>query len=446
VSLDAFIWTVKDAPKANVEEHGVLSVMADEVNESGLGCFLATSTIAARAILSDKTVQRRIDDMLRRGLIGFGDQTLAAKIRADRRPVVYNILIPYACFGSIKRVNEARVAKGLPPLTPEPCPTPAAVACGCPEEAGSPHAQKPEQCPKVVRAGCGCPPEHGAPHRPEQAEAPTKKRRADAGVKRAAKNAQVTAAESDGGTSSHPVDSDGVTPSPVVDGGTTSPAGLVNADGGTSSSPRGVRQSPDPKDLDPDLDPEKPPPTSLRTEVVTSTTVEAVTGGEEESSEDLKTEERDALTEALDAALSQRHADPRWFRDAVITAMRDALAQDFPPAAVAAGIRRMALDPESKYPGRLSSFLALDRRAAGAAGDGGAGVFEPKRVLGRDDPRCRKHPQQLATNCAACAGEAKAPDEPPGSHPAAVAGDPDRYLRQVRQRRVPASTLEMVAS
>jgi hypothetical protein len=458
MSLDAFVWAVKDAPKANVEEHGVLSVMADEVTESGLGCLLATKTIAKRAIMSDKTVQRRLDDLLRRGLIGYGDQTLARYIRADQRPIVYNLLIPYTAFGSIKRVNEARVAKGLPPLTAEPCPTPAPVACGCPDDAGAPHARKPEQCPQVVRAGCGCPPELGAPHRPEQPEAPMKKRRADL---RCSKHKgefahtcsicvgptedQVSDPEQDDQTTSHPVNSDGGTTSPVVDGGTTSPAGLVNADGGTSSSPRGVRKSPDPKELDPEgLDPNKTPPTSASTEVATSDVDEAVTGGEKISSEegpqdtpdDLTDAEKGHLTEALDAALSRRHADPRWYRKAVIEGMQAAIQDGHSVAAVAAGIRLMAADPASKYPGRLSHWLSLNQTPSGDDPP----PEEPKRVVGPLDQRCRKHQGELANNCSGCAGEQLAQDEPPHAHPAARDHDPDRWLRRVQQRR-PAATV-----
>lgn len=447
MSLDIMVWSVKDAPTADCEEHSVLSVMADEVNESGLGCLLATKTIARRAKTSTRTAQRRIDGMMLRGMIGYGDQTQARYIPADKRPNVYNLLMPYSAYSekAITRVNESRVARGMPPLTPDRCPNPAAVACGCPDDAGSPHANKPETCPAVVRAGCGCPPEHGSPHRPDLAEAPPKKRRADAGVKRKPANDQVNDPDEDDQTTSHPVDPGGVTTSRPADGVTTSPAGLVNADGVTSSSPRGVRKSPDPKELDPQgLDPKNPPPTATSTEVAASAVDEAATGGDEDSSDKPDPDDKQSLTEALEAAIGQRHADPRWYRSAVIAAMREALALGFPADVVATGIRQMALDPESRFPGRLAAFLALDKGNAG--GDDETQVFQPKQVLRRDDPRCRKHPQQLATSCPACYSEAVVPDEDPCSHPAAVAGDPDRYLRQIRQRRASTAGLTSAAS
>lgn len=457
MSLDLMVWSVKDAPTKDCEEHSVLSVMADEVNESGLGCLLATKTIARRAKTSDRTAQRRIDDMMCRGLIGYGDQTLARYIRADQRPTVYNLLMPYSAYSAraITRVNESRVARGLPPLTPDPCPTPAAVACGCPDDSGSPHAKKPETCPQVVRAGCGCPPEHGSPHRPDLADAPAKKRRADAGVKRKPAKDQVNAPEQNGPTTSHPVDTDGVTTSPPAHGVTTSPAGLVNADGVTSSPQRGVRKSPDPKDLDPEvLDPEKPPPTATSTEVAASEVDDAATGGDEQDSHyEPSPDERQTLTEALDAALTQRHADPRWFRKAVIEGMQAALAQGHPAAVVAAGIRRMALDPASRYPGRLPHFLTLDERAGD---DGDAHIPEPKRIPSVNDRRCRRHPSELEHNCTWCNGEAFGADD--GTQrlldagrltaasarelahaEAAAAGAKAREVRRRRERR-PAET------
>jgi hypothetical protein len=400
VSLDAHVWASKDAPKANVEEHGVLTVMADPVNESGEGCLLATSTIAECSRMSTRTVQRRIDDMLLRGVLGFGDQSLAAYIAVNSRPVVYNLLIPYSAFASIGRVNKGRAAKGLPPLTPDPCPTPAPVACGCPEGSGSPHARKPEQCPQAVRVGCGCPPTHGAPHRPDLPEPPPKKVRVDAGVKRGPKT-QVDVPGTPGVTSSHPENAAGVTSSHPDFGVTSSHPGLEAHLGVTRSSFGGVRKSPEPKELDPEvLNPENPP-TSLRTEVAAPDPDEAATGGDE-SSDELDPDEKTALTEALEDVLSQRHADPRWHRKAVIAAMQKVLKEGYAVTAVAAGVRRMALDPRSKYPGHLSAFLALSQDPFGHDDP------KPKIYLDPGDERCRKHPGKPAQQCSDCLGEAKA--------------------------------------
>lgn len=119
MSFAAHVWASSVAPIANVYEYAVLNRMADEVDESGEGCILGTPTIA-RDIMSDtRTVRRTLDSLLERKLIGLGDQSRALYIRADRRPTVYDILIPAECFADLKRTNERRAARGMEPITPE---------------------------------------------------------------------------------------------------------------------------------------------------------------------------------------------------------------------------------------------------------------------------------------------------------------------------------------
>lgn len=205
MSLDGMIWAVKDAPVANCEEHAVLSVMADEADEAGCGVLLSVRTISERSKVSEREVARCIKDMFDRKLLGLGDQSKALYIRADRRPIVYDLLIPYSWFGRIERVNRNREQKQLPPLT--------------------------------------------ADSRPDIADPPPKARRADYGKKRAPRDK-----------------TDGVTNSPVVppgrgdsqsdrDGVTSSPVGLANGYPQTGKSPRDDWQSDDPEELDPVYNP-----------------------------------------------------------------------------------------------------------------------------------------------------------------------------------------------
>jgi hypothetical protein len=235
MSLDAMIWAVKDAPLADCEEHAVLTVMADEADEDGCGVWLAIPTIAERARLSERQAARCVKDLRERGVLGLGDQSLAARIRADRRPVVYDLLIPFSWFGvRIERVNRSRDKKGLEPLT--------------------------------------------AASRPDIAEPPPRKRRSDAGSSRARQPIP------DGVTSSHADAPDGVTSSRPADGVTNSPPGLVNRHGVTSKSPRGDYQSYDPVSnpvketpggtLPPDpLRPQAPPTSGLETDLQPETFV-----------------------------------------------------------------------------------------------------------------------------------------------------------------------------
>ncbi len=113
------VWVLSgDAPVADVNEYAVLSTMADKADSDGCGTWLSKETIAARAHVSEETVKRCWRNMTKRGLIAKGDQNLVRHYRADRRPVVWDLLIPYAWFSNIDRINAERERLGRPPLTP----------------------------------------------------------------------------------------------------------------------------------------------------------------------------------------------------------------------------------------------------------------------------------------------------------------------------------------
>lgn len=287
------VYAVKDAPVADVEEHAVLTVMADESDEGGCGVLLATSTIAKRARVSEKTAQRRIDDMLARKLLGLGDQSKAAYIRRDRRPVVYDILIPYSAYSprAVARVNEARAAKSLPPLTPE--------------------------------------------NRPDIDPPPPTKRRADLGTKRA---------KTGGVTGSPPAESDEVTASPPVDGVTTSPGGLANTDGVTTNPPRGVYKSPDPS-FDPVVDPPPPSAAEPRAAAPVPVVVESEPAQEQPAVE--------VLDRVLAAARVPGQCQPgSTGRARVLPLLAARLAGGWEPAALVAALGD-PLDTAANVPGAL---------------------------------------------------------------------------------------------
>ena len=142
-------WAIKAAPVADVEEWAVLVAMAEAADQDGCNSFLSANTIAARTRLARRTVQRRMDDLEKRGLIRKGDQRVAAHIPADRRPVVYDVMVPYSHF----RLDKI-TAEGAPVLSVD-----------------------------VWRDGRGKPPLRPQ-DRPEIAAPPEKKRRSDHGVKR----------------------------------------------------------------------------------------------------------------------------------------------------------------------------------------------------------------------------------------------------------------------
>ncbi|MFJ3787012.1 helix-turn-helix domain-containing protein [Streptomyces sp. NPDC090093] len=114
------VWVLSgDAPVADVNEYAVLGAMADKADPDGCGSWLSKETIAARVHVSEETVKRCWRNMRRRGLIARGDQSLVKHYRADRRPVVYDLLIPFSWFSNVDRVNAERERMGRAPLTPE---------------------------------------------------------------------------------------------------------------------------------------------------------------------------------------------------------------------------------------------------------------------------------------------------------------------------------------
>ena len=112
------IWVLSgDAPVADVNEYAVLGAMADKADPDGCGTWLSKETISARVHVSEETVKRCWRNMAKRGLIARGDQALVRHYRADRRPTVYDLLIPYDWFSNIDRINAERERLGRPPLT-----------------------------------------------------------------------------------------------------------------------------------------------------------------------------------------------------------------------------------------------------------------------------------------------------------------------------------------
>lgn len=220
------VWAIKDAPTRDPFEHSVLSVMADEADEDGCGVWLSVPTIAERGKMSDREARDCVKALLERGLIGYGDQDeVPARIRRDRRPVCYDLLIPVSWYSAqvLARVNRFRRDKGRESLTSQ--------GCGRESCASRPATARGPRCP----------------HRPDIAPPPPKKRRSDLGKPRPKKDAN-------GVTVSTPVEE-------VPNGVTDSPGGLLNTDGVTDRSERGDYQSPNPVSSNPDED--NPPPTPV---------------------------------------------------------------------------------------------------------------------------------------------------------------------------------------
>ena len=119
MSFEAYLWVTHDAPVADATEKLVLQALADQAKADGCDAYPSKPTIAKIALSDPKTVQRKLAKLVERGLIKPGDQRAAAHIEPNKRPVVYDLQIPYNWFSNIKRVNADRARAGRPPLTPE---------------------------------------------------------------------------------------------------------------------------------------------------------------------------------------------------------------------------------------------------------------------------------------------------------------------------------------
>lgn len=171
MSLSPILWALKDAPVADSLERLILVVLGEHAGGAdGCTAFPSRDTIASLALADPKTVQRVIQRLIKRKLIAPGDQSAAQYIRADRRPVVYDLMIPYSWFPSPERMNEERQGRGLPPLTPADRPDiVAAAAKARRKDAGVPRSKAgrgDSQSPRSKEEQ----PDHGGTASPERGD------------------------------------------------------------------------------------------------------------------------------------------------------------------------------------------------------------------------------------------------------------------------------------
>jgi hypothetical protein len=382
VSFAAHLWASTIAPVANVYEYAVLNRMADEADESGEGCIIGTPTIAADIMASERQVRRAIDTMVERGILAKGDQSRAAYIRKDRRPTVYDLMIPAARFMDLARTNKRRAEKGLEPITEQ---------------------TRPEQLPP--------PADSLRTKRSDTGRA--RKKVGDSEAEQAALDAEYEAAEQDkrdGVSDSHPV-TGGLSVTPSATGG------LPVRHGVTTSPPRGDYQSPDPRDLDPGVDPTIKNPSPSDVDSLPRETSPS-------SGQNLKESEKQLLSAAVQQVVEQRSRDLGWSREAVVEAMQTALTSGCSPARVSTAIITAAADPATMYPGRIEYLL---RQTAPAV------VHAPEpdwargsiKYLDSEAPRCTRHRGEPRDGCGKCKADAVAAqlDEPePARRPEEDAG------------------------
>lgn len=119
-------WVQTQAPTRDIYESYILSILARRADHDGCGIFPAVEKIALACHCDEKTVERRIRDLRKRGLLIPGDPTSPgalkhAKLRGGHKPKLYDIPVPHEWYSAqmMANINEDREAAGRELLTPE---------------------------------------------------------------------------------------------------------------------------------------------------------------------------------------------------------------------------------------------------------------------------------------------------------------------------------------
>jgi hypothetical protein len=93
MSLEAMVWALKHAPDVPPQCVIALVGLADHADSKGRGAYIGQKLLAEYARKSDRQVRSDLIRLQELQLIRKGDQSLAAHIPADCRPVVYDLAL-----------------------------------------------------------------------------------------------------------------------------------------------------------------------------------------------------------------------------------------------------------------------------------------------------------------------------------------------------------------
>jgi hypothetical protein len=107
VSLKVITWVLYEAPVTTQSHLLVLLALADRAHDDGSAAYPAREWIADRARCSVRSVASHLRALEDAGLIRKGDQELVSHFRADRRPVVYDVVMTAgkSCTPSVNDVQ-----------------------------------------------------------------------------------------------------------------------------------------------------------------------------------------------------------------------------------------------------------------------------------------------------------------------------------------------------
>lgn len=156
------LWALHEADVADPLDKVILLVLADNADDEGRGAWPGQRTIAETVPCDRATVQRHMRALEESGLIVRGDQAAVAHLRADRRPVVWDLPLPgrtlrprTALRGRTDPPNGA--AHGAAPVRPNPRTQEITHTRAQPSDDGAPagcaaHGARRPGCPECMRA------------------------------------------------------------------------------------------------------------------------------------------------------------------------------------------------------------------------------------------------------------------------------------------------------
>ncbi|MBF4603730.1 helix-turn-helix domain-containing protein [Curtobacterium sp. VKM Ac-2884] len=100
-------WVLYEAPVTTQSHLLVLLALADRAHDDGTAAYPSREWIGERARCSVRSVASHLRALEENGLIRKGDQELVAHFRADRRPVVYDVVMTAgkSCTPSVNDVQ-----------------------------------------------------------------------------------------------------------------------------------------------------------------------------------------------------------------------------------------------------------------------------------------------------------------------------------------------------
>lgn len=106
MSLEAMVWALS-APVGDPMSRVILINLANYAGEGGRGAWPSQDTLLTRAQCSRASLNRKLGELERQGLIRRGDQELLSHLPANRRPVVWDLNVAGAAWGlTVRPQNE----------------------------------------------------------------------------------------------------------------------------------------------------------------------------------------------------------------------------------------------------------------------------------------------------------------------------------------------------